>query len=113
MVIFSSPSLQTSKLSVREDGSGFPSPARFAQVSTEQGGEVEGGGGGEEEGVCGVWLGYEGVGGDGKMGKVGGQGRIGVLSQGSHQAPLLQREIKKYLEPENQRTTNLVNTLLD
>ena len=96
--IFGKPSLQTSKLSVREDRSGFPSPARLAQISAEQGGEVEGRGGGEEEGVCGVRLGYEGVGGDGEMGKVGGQGRIGVLSQGSHQAPLLHREVQKYLD---------------
>ena len=97
MIIFSSPSLQTSKLSVREDGSGFPSPARFAQVSTEQRGEVEGGGGAEEEGMGGVRLGHEGVGGEGEVGEVGGQGGVGILCQGSHQAPLLHREVKKYL----------------
>ena len=98
MIIFCSPSLQTSKLSVREDCPGFPSPARFAQVSTEQGGEVEGGGGGEEEGVGRLRLGHEGVGGDGQVGQVGGQGRIGILCQGSHQAPLLHREVKEYSE---------------
>ena len=78
-------------MSVREDGSGFPSPARFAQVSTEQGGEVEGGGGGEEEGVGRLRLGHEGVGGDGQVGEVGGQGRIGILCQAPHQTPLLLR----------------------
>ena len=92
MKIFSSPSLKTSQLSVREDSSGFPSPARFAQVSTEQGGEMEGGGGSEEEGVCRVRFWHEGVGGEGEVGKVGGQGGIGVLCQGSHQAPLLHRK---------------------
>ena len=50
---------------------------------------MEGGGRGEEEGGGGVRLGEEGVGGDGEMGKVGGQGRIGVLRQGPHQGPLL------------------------
>ena len=100
-MIFASPSLQTSKLSVREDRSGFSSPAWFAQVSTEQGGEVEGGGGAEEEGVGRVRLGHEGVGGESQVGKVGGQGGIGVLCQGSHQAPLLHREVKKYSERDN------------
>ena len=59
---------------------------------------MEGGGGSEEEGMCRVRLGHEGVGGDGEVGKVGGQGRIGVFSQGSHQAPLLHREVQKYLD---------------
>ena len=101
--LFSKPSLQTSKLSVREDRPGFSSPARFAQVSTEEGGEVEGGGGSEEERVGGVRLGHEGVGGEGKVRQVGGQGRIGILCQGPYQAPLLHREIRKYLEQETVR----------
>ena len=103
--LFSEPSLQTSKLSVREDRPGFSSPARFAQVSTEEGGEVEGGGGTEEEGMGGVRLGHEGVGGEGKVRQVGGQGRIGILCQGPHQAPLLHREIRKYLETAREQPT--------
>ena len=113
MIRFSSPSLQTSKLSVREDRPGFSSPARFAQVSTEEGGEVEGGGGSEEERVGGVRLGHEGVGGEGKVRQVGGQGRIGVLCQGPHQAPLLHREIRRIFgaRPETAREQPTWSTL--
>ena len=59
---------------------------------------MEGGGGSEEEGMCRVRFWHEGVGGEGEVGEVGGQGGIGILCQGSHQAPLLHREVQKYLD---------------
>ena len=83
------PSLQPRQLGVRKHRPRLPPPAGLAEVATEQRGEVEGGGGSEEEGVGGVWLGQEGVWGEGEVRQVGSQGGVGGLCQAPDEAPLL------------------------
>ena len=83
------PPLETRELSVREDCPRLPPSARLAQVAAEQGGEVERGGGIQEEGVRRVRLVEKRVGGQGQVGQVGSQGGVGCLCQAPGKAPLL------------------------
>ena len=83
------PPLQTRQLGVREDCPRLAPPARLAQVAAEQGREVEGGGGVQEERVRRVGLVEERIGGQGQMGQVGRQGGVGSLRQAPGKAPFL------------------------
>ena len=87
--IFLVPPLETRQLGIGEDCSRLPPPARLPEVAAEQGGEVEGGGGVEEEGVARIRLVNEGIGGEGQVGQVGRQGGVGRLSQAPSKASLL------------------------